>query len=123
MNKEFLGLRTVAYYVSDLEMAKNWYSKVFDTKPYFDEPFYVGFNIEGYELGLMPEEKAIINKTTTLVVYCGVSDIQKSYDRLLKLGAKILEAPQHVGGEIRVATVKDPWDNVIGIIYNPDFKL
>ena len=29
----------------------------------------------------------------------------------------------NVGGEIIVASVYDPWKNIIGIIYNPDFKL
>jgi len=47
-----LGLRTVIYHVSDLQRAKAWYSTAFDVQPYFDEPFYVGFNIGGYELGL-----------------------------------------------------------------------
>ena len=52
-----LGLRTTIYKVSDLLKAKSWYAKAFETQPYFDEPFYVGFNIGGYELGLLPEEE------------------------------------------------------------------
>ena len=49
-----LGLGTVVYKVSDLDQAKVWYQGVFGVQPYFDEPFYVGFNIEGYERGLDP---------------------------------------------------------------------
>jgi catechol 2,3-dioxygenase-like lactoylglutathione lyase family enzyme len=52
-----LGLRTVIYHVSDLKRAKEWYSSAFGLQPYFDEPFYVGFNIGGYELGLDPDPK------------------------------------------------------------------
>jgi lactoylglutathione lyase len=122
-NSEFLGLRTVAYHVSDIAKAKDWYTMVFGVKPYFDEPFYVGFNIVGYELGLMPVENASNNKSDNVVVYWGVDDINKSYYRLLELGALSHGAPQNVGGDIMVASVKDPWDNVIGIIYNPGFKL
>jgi lactoylglutathione lyase len=55
MSSPILGLRTTIYKVSDLAKAKAWYSKVFDTTPYFDEPYYVGYNIGGYELGLQPE--------------------------------------------------------------------
>jgi lactoylglutathione lyase len=44
-----LGLRTTIYKVSDLEKAKAWYIKAFDVEPYFDEPFYVGFNVKSYE--------------------------------------------------------------------------
>jgi hypothetical protein len=29
----------------------------------------------------------------------------------------------NVGGELMVCSVKDPWDNIIGLIYNPYFKL
>jgi lactoylglutathione lyase len=123
METKFLGLRTVGYKVGDLQKAKDWYTKVFDTMPYFDEPFYVGFNIAGYELGLMPAETPSSDKADSVVLYWGVDDINKSYSRLLELGAITHEPPQNVGGEIMVATVKDPWNNVIGIIYNPDFKL
>ena len=118
---EFLGLRTVIYKVDDLQKAKKWYSKILDQPPYFDEPFYVGFNVSGYELGLQPTENQ--NSTgNNEVVYWGVQNIQETYERLLKLGAKSYKQPENVGGEIMTATVKDPWDNLFGIIYNPNFK-
>ncbi len=50
----FLGLRTAIYHVDDIERARDWYSSILGFKPYFDEPFYVGFNVAGYELGLQP---------------------------------------------------------------------
>ena len=123
MKPNYLGLRTVVYYVSNLEEAKVWYAKAFKTKPYFDEVFYVGFNIGGYELGLLPEKEASANKDQSVVAYWGVEDIHKSYNDLLQSGAKDYEKPENVGGELMVAAVKDPWNNCIGIIYNPEFKL
>ena len=48
------GLGTVIYHVTDLNRAKAWYANAFQQQPYFDQPFYVGFNIAGYELGLDP---------------------------------------------------------------------
>jgi len=122
MKTSFLGLRTCIYRVSDLEQAKSWYSSVFNTPPYFDEPFYVGFNIGGFELGLQPEELTAFEKTDNVMCYWGVSDVNKMYASLIAAGAGIHEAPQNVGGEIVVASVKDPWNNVLGIIYNPEFK-
>ena len=77
----FRGLYTCIYRVPDVAAAKAWYANVFGVEPYFDEPFYVGFEVGGYELGLL----------------------------------------QDVGGGIRVATVRDPWGNPIGIIENPHF--
>ena len=123
MKTSFLGLRTVVYHVGDLQKAKEWYSKVFELEPYFDEPFYVGFNIGGYELGLLPEENPTTDKATSVVAYWGVDHINETYDRLLGLGAIAVEKPTNVGGDLMVATVKDPWGNNLGIIYNPAFKL
>lgn len=123
MQKRILGLRTAIYKVSDMEKAKAWYSKVFETEPYFDEPFYIGFNIAGYELGLHPEENESVDKPESVLTYWGVSDVDSEYKRLLSLGATEHEQPTNVGGEIVVASAKDPWGNIIGIIFNPEFQL
>ncbi|MBN2175927.1 MAG: VOC family protein [Bacteroidales bacterium] len=123
MKKQFLGLQTCLYVVPDLNEAKAWYSKAFETKPYFDEPFYVGFNIGGYELGLLPEEKKYNERTDNVVMYWGVEEVQQVFDRLISLGATVHEEPHSVGEPLIVASVKDPWGNVIGIIYNPVFKV
>jgi predicted enzyme related to lactoylglutathione lyase len=121
-NPHFQGLRTAIFRVTDMEKAKAWYSEVLGIAPYFDEPFYIGFEVAGYELGLQPD-KVTGKKADNILVYWGVEDIQTSYDRLISLGAKTHEKPTNVGGEIWVATVKDPWGNVFGIIQNPHFKL
>jgi lactoylglutathione lyase len=122
MESHFLGLRTTIYKVSDLNEAKKWYAKAFAVQPYFEESFYVGFNIKGFELGLLPEETPS-KKGENVLSYWGVEDIQKEYDRLLEVGATVFENPTNVGGELMVAAVKDPWENIIGLIFNPYFKL
>ena len=122
MKKSFLRLRTVAYIVADLDKAKEWYSNAFETKPYFDEAYYVGFNIGGYELGLLPEEKPT-TKADGVLAYWGVDDIKRIFEKLIDQGASVHEEPKNVGGELMVASVTDPWGNIIGIIYNPAFKL
>lgn len=122
MNNKILGLRTTIYKVGDIATAKEWYAKIFETEPYFDESFYVGFDIGGYELGLQPEENLTTGKVESVVAYWGVNDINKEYDRFISLGATAYERPQDVGAGIITATLKDPWENIIGLIYNPDFK-
>lgn len=122
MDNKILGLRTTIYKVSDLAKAKQWYSQAFECEPYFDEPFYVGFDIQGYELGLQPEENPL-SKSDAVVSYWGTNAIDDEFQRFLSLGATEHEAPQKVGDEIVVGSVKDPWDNVIGLIYNPLFKM
>ena len=119
---EFLGLRTVIYSVNDLERAKAWYASVLGQEPYFAEPFYVGFNVGGFELGLDPSEENRPGAGGT-VAYWGVDEIEPAYKRLLELGARESNPIQDVGGGIRVATVLDPFGNVFGVIENPHFKL
>lgn len=126
MDNKILGLRTCAYMVPDLQAATKWYAKAFGTDPYFNEPFYVGFNIGGYELGLMPiEENPSGQKRSeadNILTYWGVEDVQAVYDHFIGMGADIHEEPHNVGGPLIVASVRDPWGNVIGFIYNPVFK-
>lgn len=123
MKNKILGLRTTIYKVGDINKAKEWYTKAFGTQPYFDEPFYVGFEIGGYELGLQPEEKPSKNKVESVVAYWGVDDVDAEFKRFIAEGASAFEKPEEVGGGIIVATLKDPWENIIGLIYNPHFKI
>ncbi|MDZ7646876.1 MAG: VOC family protein [Cytophagales bacterium] len=100
MKTPFLGLRTCIYTVTDLKAATAWYTKAFETEPYFNEPFYVGFNIAGYELGLIPDESPTITKGDSVHTYWGVENVEKEYQRFISLGANGFEAPHSVGGEI-----------------------
>ncbi len=116
-----LGLRTVVYKVPDLAKAKEWYARVLEIEPYFAEPFYVGFRVGGFELGLDPD-MAGTRPGGGVVPYWGVADAAAAYARLLELGASAGSPPQDVGGGIRVAAVQDPFGNAIGVIENPHFS-
>ncbi len=116
-----LGLRTVIYHVPDLDRAKAWYSTAFGVKPYFDEPFYVGFNVGGYELGLDPDTRGAPPGAGGTVAYWGVPDIEAAVRHFAQTGAAIRTPVQDVGGDIRVATVVDPFGNLVGLIQNPHF--
>jgi predicted enzyme related to lactoylglutathione lyase len=122
-NPHFLGLRTALYHAPDLEKAKAWYTEVLGVAAYFDQPFYVGFNVGGYELGLDPDPSTTPGGAGGSVVYWGVADAQAEFDRLLSLGAKARTAVHEVGENIKTATVFDPFGNIFGIIENPHFSL
>ena len=119
---KFLGLRTAIYHAPDLTETKAWYSEIFGIEPYFDQPFYVGFNVGGYELGLDPDPPSP-DGAGGVIVYWGVSDVEVALQRLLSLGASERTNLQDVGEGIRVATVLDPFGNVFGMIENPYFKI
>lgn len=116
------GLRTAVYKVADLEKAKAWYSEMLGITPYFDEPFYVGYNIGGYELGLDPDLDGV-SQGNSVGIYWGVDDAKARFAELKAKGAVVDSEPHDVGGGIIVASVLDPFGNVFGIIENPHFKI
>lgn len=116
------GLRTAVYKVADLETAKAWYSDILGVEPYFDQPFYVGYNVGGYELGLDPDMDGVTSGNN-VGIYWGVADAAASFAELVAKGAKVDSEPRDVGDGIIVASVLDPFGNVFGIIQNPHFKL
>jgi predicted enzyme related to lactoylglutathione lyase len=116
-----LGLRTVVCKIPDLARAKAWYAELLGIAPYFDQPFYVGFNVGGFELGLDPDTSQRGPGPGGAVAYWGVDDMASAWPRLLALGAAAVSEPREVGGGIQVATAKDPFGNLLGIIENPHF--
>ena len=113
-----LGLRTAIYPAPDLAAAKAWYTNLLGQAPYFDEPFYVGFSVGGFELGLLPD--AIPGVTGPQPLW-GVENIEVSFVRVLELGATSIEPVTEVGGGIKVAAVCDPFGNRLGLVFNPGF--
>jgi catechol 2,3-dioxygenase-like lactoylglutathione lyase family enzyme len=127
MTAHFLGLRTVKYRAPDIVKARDWYTEVLGFGPYFDQPFYVGFAVGGFELGLDPDLSEYGGGEANpdqggVTVYWGVANAAASLTRLLGLGAVARSPVQDVGEGIKVATVFDPFGNVLGVIENPHFQ-
>jgi predicted enzyme related to lactoylglutathione lyase len=112
------GLRTAIYPVRDITEGKAWYRRVLECEPYFDEPFYVGFSVGAFELGLIPDGTPGPDGVQAL---WGVPDAAVELGRLAGLGAVVHEPVKDVGGGIKVASVRDPIGNVFGLIENPHF--
>ena len=112
-----LGLRTVVYPAPDLAKAKAWYGIVFQKEPYFDQPFYVGYQVGGFELGLVPDGTPSEGGGKAL---WGVTDISAEVSRLAAAGIAATSI-HDVGGEIKVCDLLDPFGNVVGLIENPHF--
>ena len=119
MSTELRGLRTLIYPTTDLDADKAWWSTYLGFGPYFDEPFYVGFNVGGYELGLDPNGDVAAGP----IAYWGVENADEAFAQLLARGATEHAKVTDVGDGIRLATVRDGMGNVVGIIENPHFKL
>ncbi len=117
-----LGLATVIYQVPDLDRAKAWYAQTFGQAPYFDQPFYVGFEIGGYELGLHPDLSEGQPGPGGSVAYWRVARIASAVEHFVERGATLVSPATEVGEGIKVAKVADPFGNVIGLIENPHFS-
>jgi catechol 2,3-dioxygenase-like lactoylglutathione lyase family enzyme len=115
----FLGLRTVIYPAPDLAASKAWFTALLGIEPYFDQPFYVGFDVGGYELGLDPNA----DPATGAQSYWGVSDVDTARKALLDAGARPNTDVLEPGDGIRVASVLEPGGSFVGIIENPHFRL
>jgi predicted enzyme related to lactoylglutathione lyase len=113
-----LGLRTVIYPSPDLARGKAFYTQVLGKEPYFDQPFYVGFEAGGFELGLIPDGEP---GAAGSIAYWGVPDAAAEVARLQELGAEVRDDVMDVGGGIKTATVLDPFGNLFGVIENPHF--
>jgi len=107
------GLKTVIYPVKDLASAKKLYGTLLGVEPYADQPYYVGFNVGGQDVGLDPHGHS--KGMTGPLPYWHVSDIQASIDDLVAIGAELQQEPTDVGGGNLIATVKDTDGNVIGL--------
>jgi predicted enzyme related to lactoylglutathione lyase len=120
------GLATVSFFAADHAAAKKWYTQLLEIEPYFERPGYVEFRIGDYEheLGIIDSKHTPAGFTAGpagAVVYWHVDDVNATFERLLSMGAKQLEAPQDRGEGFVTATVIDPFGNILGVMHNPHY--
>jgi hypothetical protein len=113
-----LGLRTVIYPAPDLAATRVWWTDLLGYGPYFDEPFYVGFEVGGYELGLLPTADPADGALT----YWGVPDVDAAVAAAVTQGAIEHVPASEVGEGIVTATVRTPQGVIVGFIFNPHFS-
>lgn len=119
MNVTLEGLRTVIYPSPDLAAAKAWWTELLGTEAYFDQPFYVGYEVGGYELGLLPTA----DPSDGALTYWGVANVAAAVAAAIANGATEHTPAAEVGEGIVTATVRTPSGAILGLIYNPHFTL
>jgi predicted enzyme related to lactoylglutathione lyase len=108
------GIKTVLQPVSDPEKAKALYTALLGQPPQTDGPYYIGFDVAGQHIGLLPGGGP--QGLTSPVAYWHVSDIEAKVAEVTAAGATVKEPASDVGGGRLVATVTDPDGNVLGLI-------
>jgi len=113
------GLRTVIYPAPDLDAAKQWWTAVLGIAPYFDQPFYIGYSVAGYELGLLPDA----DPSDGVLTYWAVDNVAAAVQEAIAAGAREHTPVSDVGDGIVTATVRTPHGAIVGLIFNPHFQL
>lgn len=108
------GIKTVLHPVADLERAKPVYTALLGVEPQADSPYYVGYTVEGQQIGLVPN-----SGESSPVAYWHVADIEAKLAQVTAAGATVKQAPHEVGAGRRVATFTDVDGNVLGLIQDP----
>jgi predicted enzyme related to lactoylglutathione lyase len=111
------GIKTVLHPVSDLDRAKVLYTALLGVPPSADSPYYVGFDVAGEHVGLLPGGGP--QGMTSPVAFWQVPDIEAKLAEVTAAGATVKEPIRDVGNGRLVATVTDPDGNVLGLLQDP----
>jgi predicted enzyme related to lactoylglutathione lyase len=119
------GMANVSFFAADHAAAKKWYTEFLGIEPYFERPGYFEFRLGDYqhEFGVIDSKYApnFDPSASNHILYWHVDDVNATLDRLLSLGAELIEAPQDRGKGFITCTVRDPFGNVLGFMYNPHY--
>ena len=111
------GIKTVLHPVTDLAKAKLVYTALLGVEPMADAPYYVGYEAEGQQIGLVPGGGP--QGMASPVAYWHVPDIEAKLAEVTAAGATVKEPARDVGFGRLVATVTDPDGNVLGLLQDP----
>jgi predicted enzyme related to lactoylglutathione lyase len=112
------GIKTVLHPVSDVDKAKAVYTALLGIAPQTDTPYYVGYDVAGQHIGLVPGGGP--QKLTSPVAYWHVDDIEAKLAEITAAGATVKDAPNEVGGGRVVASFTDIDGNVLGLVQDKE---
>jgi len=116
---KFLGLRSLIYPTKDIIQDKVWWEDVLGVEPYFENESYVGFDVNGYELGILANSPLSDGPIT----YIGVDNVEEAIHHFMELDCELHSDMEDVGHGIIMAVMRRLYDDqLIGIMYNPHFK-
>jgi len=108
------GFNTIVFPVKDLDKAKAIYGALLGVEPGQDSPYYVGYQVNGQDIGLDPNGHA--NGMTGPIAYVRVDDIVATIESLVEAGADVRQDPTDVGGGRQIAKLVDADGNPFGLI-------
>jgi predicted enzyme related to lactoylglutathione lyase len=104
-------LQTILFPVKDVSKAKAVYTALLGVEPGVESPYYVGYDIDGQHIGLVPN-----GSTNGPACYRHVEDLETGLKALVEAGASVAQEPKEVGNGRTVASVLDADGNEVGLI-------
>ena len=113
------GLDNVTYFVDDMKAAVDWYKSTFDIEPVYESEFFTSFKIGDYGLGLHPSNDDDKPGHAGQTAYWAVGNAKEAMEHLVGAGATEYHEVTDVGGGRKIASIKDPFGNIFGVIEIP----
>ena len=107
---------------SEFNQAIEWFEIAFDSPPYKADSTYTFFNLGKYEIALYKEKEEFFERRQKKIVYVVVNDIVTIFNRLISMGANVIQKPFPLGEEIMIARVKNPFGHILCLVDGPPYK-
>lgn len=111
-----LKLNNVMMGASDVKALADFYQKVLDRKPDFEDDGWYGFNFGGVMLSMGRHDKVKGQSANPerIILNFETTDVQGEFERMKALGAKVIAEPYSMGEGDQagwIATLADPEGN------------
>lgn len=126
------GLTSLQLFVDDVAAAERWYADLLGVDPYFrSEDAGLPPGARRVPRRRLPSELGVTDRKLApdglqtgpsgTVTYWQVDDVTAVFDRLISMGAKPLQSPTELNRGFMIASVVDPFGNVLGLRFDPHF--
>lgn len=105
------NFQTVLLPTSDLAASRALYIELLSVQPNADSDYYVGFDVDGQQIGLVPG-------STDVQPHLHVDDLEASLKVITDAGGTVVDGPRAVGGTRRVAVVRDAYGAQFGLTHD-----
>jgi predicted enzyme related to lactoylglutathione lyase len=110
-----LKFNSLLIFSEDPSSLGEFYEKVFEKKPGWDEGGYKGFDVGGGSIMVGPHDKVHgKNPNSERIMFnLETDDVEKEFERIKALGAEVIAEPYHPGEaeEMWLSTFADPDGN------------
>lgn len=103
------GFATVLLPATDLAASRELYQVLLGAEPTADTPYYVGFDVDGHQIGL-------VLGATVVRPHLHVPDMEAALRCITTAGGSVVDESHEVGGGRLVAVVRDMAGAEIGLI-------